>query len=73
MVIHHARVIKGMFGGTRTSTECGRMNKESLDGMNSSGVESEVTCKFCLRQMKARAERHTREAESCARLSVGGK
>jgi hypothetical protein len=55
MVTHQAIVRKGPFGGTLTTTLCGRMNLKSTDGMNSSGNDEEVTCKFCLKINQARA------------------
>lgn len=61
MVIHRARTRPGIFGGTLTTTDCGRMNRMSEDGMNSTGDDSKVTCKFCLKQMAARKARHDRE------------
>lgn len=33
------------------TTLCGRMNKQSIDGMNIAATDEEVTCKFCLARM----------------------
>jgi hypothetical protein len=47
MKVHLAVSGKGTFGGTITTTLCGRMNKQSRDGMNSSDERDEVTCGHC--------------------------
>lgn len=47
--IHLAVSGKGAFGGTITTTLCGRMNKKSDDGMNSTGDRAVVDCAHCLR------------------------
>lgn len=38
-------------GRTIYTTLCGRMNRQSRDGMNIAATDAEVTCKFCIRLM----------------------
>jgi hypothetical protein len=54
MVKHMSRVRKNRFGGTTTGTLCDRFRCED-DGMNLTAVETEVTCKLCLKLMVARS------------------
>lgn len=49
IVIHKSIVREGIFGGTLTTTLCGRMNNRLKDGWN---VGGKVTCKHCLNAMK---------------------
>jgi hypothetical protein len=51
VVLHKSIVRKGPFGGTLTTTLCGRMQTGS-DGMN---IGEGVTCKFCLRKLGEKA------------------
>jgi hypothetical protein len=46
---HFAVVKPNRFGGHNYSTLCGRQNKQSDDGGNSTALHSQVTCKFCLK------------------------
>lgn len=46
MKTHLAVQTKAVFGGTMTTTLCGRMSSKSEDGMNS-GEREEVTCEHC--------------------------
>lgn len=48
MVKHAAKKVER---GSHTiyTTLCGRMNKQSRDGMNIADTDAGVTCKFCLR------------------------
>lgn len=67
MKIHLTRVRKAPFGeGILTTSLCGRLNAASTDGMNISDIETEVTCRFCLRRMeisaRLRAAKAAREA-----------
>lgn len=48
MKTHFAVSGRGAFGGTLTTTLCGRMNAKSEDGMNSTEAAADVTCAFCL-------------------------
>lgn len=52
MKIHKAISGPGSFGGTLTTTLCGRMNNASQDGMNSSAESNQVTCGFCLKKLR---------------------
>ncbi|GKS92759.1 hypothetical protein [Acidovorax sp. SUPP2539] len=52
------------WGGYSTKTLCGRSSIESENGMNASGTDADVTCKFCLREMKSRTERSIRESSA---------
>lgn len=54
IVVHKSVVRPGPFGGTLTTTLCGRMRNQD-DGMNV-GVGFEVTCKFCLKEIARRAK-----------------
>lgn len=52
MVLHKDKVVEiRSIGATRVTTLCGRMNKQSADGMNIADSDEEVTCKFCLAKM----------------------
>lgn len=42
-------------GWTRYGTLCGRTNRACNDGMNVADTDADVTCKFCLAKMAARA------------------
>jgi hypothetical protein len=53
MIKIHLSVTKPFFGGTKTSSLCRRL-RTTADGMNLTGDEKEVTCRFCLRILKAR-------------------
>lgn len=44
---------RNAFGGTTTSSLCGRLNAASADGMNITGDRKQVTCGFCLKLMRA--------------------
>lgn len=44
-------VVIRALNAVRTTTLCGRMNKQSHDGMNIADTDEEVTCKFCLKLM----------------------
>jgi hypothetical protein len=55
MVIHKSIQRPTGFGGTVNTTLCGRMNSAFYDGMNS-GDGDEVTCKFCLRELRRLAD-----------------
>lgn len=48
MRVHLAKITPNRFGGTNTTSMCGRLNKASNDGMNITDVHEDVTCKFCL-------------------------
>ena len=48
-VQHKSIVREGRFGGTLTTTLCGRMDNSSDDGWN---VSDKVTCKHCLNATK---------------------
>lgn len=48
MKLHLNYLVPNQYGGYNTGTVCGRENKQSDDGTNSTHVHSEVTCKFCL-------------------------
>ena len=53
--IHMARVVTAkLYGHTATVTGmlCGRTNRRSQDGMNSTGNRDEVTRRFCQKLMK---------------------
>lgn len=52
VVIHKSLVRSGPFGGTLTTTLCGRM-QTTQDGMN---IGDTVTCKFCLKEMARRGQ-----------------
>jgi len=52
MRLHKSRVRKNAFGGVTTTTECGRTNAASDNGMNIATSDNEVTCKFCLKLMR---------------------
>jgi hypothetical protein len=59
-VVHYATSREAIrFGvpATIISTLCGRSNRQSKDGMNSSGEQDSVTCKFCLALIRKREER----------------
>lgn len=51
MKLHKDRQRRNAFGGTTYTTLCGRMNRQSSDGMNIADTDAEVTCKFCLKLM----------------------
>lgn len=54
MKMHKSKVIIRDGGNwIRTTTLCGRMNKQSADGMNVADTDQDVTCKFCLEKMEA--------------------
>jgi hypothetical protein len=53
MAVHFSKVRPSAFGGTSYGSLCGRLNAASLDGMNVTGSEAEVTCKFCLKALVA--------------------
>lgn len=55
MVVHKSVQRPGVFGGTLNTTLCGRMNRACPDGMNS-GEGDEVTCRFCLREIRRLAD-----------------
>lgn len=55
-VLHASKVVKGPFGSTRTTTLCERMQLGN-DGMNVADNIEQVTCKLCLRRLKAFAAR----------------
>lgn len=56
MILHQSKVVTiKSIGAVRTTTLCGRMNRQSRDGMNIANTDDEVTCKFCLKTMGARA------------------
>lgn len=55
MKIHKQIYKESAFGGTLNTTLCGRSNKHSWvvsDGSNVSDKDEEVTCKFCLKELK---------------------
>lgn len=52
MKVHKAKRSKMWWGGTRTSSLCGRLNKACRDGMNITDADAEVTCGFCLKSLK---------------------
>ena len=51
MKLHTGRQHPNRFGGTTTTTLCGRTNAACSDGMNIADDDG-VTCRFCLRQME---------------------
>lgn len=53
MVQHKSRVTRlmGNDDWIRYSTLCGRMNRQSIDGMNIAATDDGVSCKFCLNLM----------------------
>lgn len=52
MKTHFAVQTKTVFGnGTLTTTLCGRSNRQSTDGFNSTAKAAEVTCEFCRKIM----------------------
>lgn len=59
-VIHRQVYRNGPFGGTRNTTICGRQNNGGED-TNVTIVESEVTCKFCLRIGRCTVKTQTAE------------
>jgi len=52
MKLHKGRQHPNRFGGTTTTTLCGRMNAACSDGMNIADDDAYVTCRFCLRQLE---------------------
>jgi hypothetical protein len=52
---HKGRTYVNRFGGTTTTTLCGRMNKACDDGMNIADDDAGVTCALCLRFMAREA------------------
>ena len=56
MILHEAKKAERK-GHTVYTTLCGRMNKQSHDGMNIADTAAQVTCKFCLRAMKREKDR----------------
>lgn len=52
MVTHLNYIRSNQYGGHTTGTVCGRVNRESADGTNSTGDPAEVTCKLCLKIMQ---------------------
>ena len=57
----HLSVTRPAFGGSLTTSLCGRLNAASRDGMNLTGNESEVTCQYCIKRMEANTRRVTLE------------
>ncbi len=51
MVTHLNYGIPNQYGGHTTGTVCGRENRDSDDGTNSTSAPAEVTCKLCLKIM----------------------
>jgi hypothetical protein len=52
--VHLSKVTPNRWGGFNTTSLCGRLNKQSRDGMNLTATRNEVTCGFCLKLMKVR-------------------
>ena len=48
MKIHRAVCIENKYGGFTTHTLCGRDDKRSVDGFNSTDDPHGVTCKLCV-------------------------
>ena len=53
MILHSGVMFKNRFGGNTTTTLCGRMNAKTPDGMNIADRPEDVTCKFCLKKLRA--------------------
>ena len=49
-VTHWYQVKPGVFGGTLTTSLCGRLRTTS-DGMNLTDDMKEVSCKFCIKSL----------------------
>lgn len=54
MKIHLSKIRRSQYG-TKFTSLCGRLNKESQGGMNVTVEEKEVTCKFCKEKMEAKS------------------